>query len=159
MARKKSKPQYTDGRKIIAVNKRARREFHIEDTFEAGLVLWGSEVKSLRGGRMNLSEGYVKLDGGEAWLVGVHIPPYAEANINNHEPTRNRKLLLHKRELRRLLGKVSQQGYTLIPTQLYFLRGLAKLEIGLAKGKKLHDKRQDEKKRDAEREMDRERRR
>ena len=159
MARKHKKPVYTDGRRIISVNKKARREFLVEDEFEAGLVLQGSEVKSLRGGRVNLAEGYVRLDEGEAWLVGVHIPPYTEASVFNHEPTRRRKLLLHKRELRRLLGKVSQQGYTLIPLQLYFVRGMAKLEVGLGKGKKFHDKRQDEKKRDAEREMDRERRR
>lgn len=158
MARKrKKKDVYEDGRRVISVNKRARREYDVEDRFEAGLVLQGSEVKSLRGGRVNLSEGYVRLDEGEAWLVGVHIPPYAEASVYNHEPTRRRKLLLHKRELRRLFGKVSQQGYTLIPLQLYFVRGMAKLEVGLGKGKKFHDKRQDEKKRDAQREIDRER--
>lgn len=148
-----------DGRKVVAINRRARHEYDVEDCLEAGLSLLGSEVKSLRGGRLNLGEGWVKLEEGEAWLVGVHIPPYKEASLNNHEPTRPRKLLLHRRELRRLLGKVSQQGYTLVPLQLYFLRGRAKLEIGLARGKKLHDKREDERKRDAQREIDRARRR
>lgn len=140
-----------DGKKSIAFNKQARRLYHIEDRFEAGLVLRGSEVKSLRNGRVTMSEGYVRVEDGEAWLVGVHIPPYAQANINNHEPTRARKLLLHKRELRRLIGKTSQQGFTLVPIELYFRRGRAKLEFGLGKGKKLHDKRQDLKKADAKR--------
>ncbi len=154
MARKPPKTP-ADGRKVVATNKRARREFFIEDTWEAGLVLKGSEVKSLRNGRLNLGEGYIKLKDGEAWLVDVHIPPYIQASINNHEPTRPRKLLLHKRELRRLAGKVAQQGYTLVPLQLYFLRGKAKLELGLGKGKKFHDKREDTKKRDAGRDIER----
>jgi SsrA-binding protein len=140
---------------IVATNKRARREYFIEATWEAGLVLMGSEVKSLRNGRLNLSEGYVRLKDGEAWLIDVHIPPYTQASYNNHEPTRPRKLLLHKRELRRLVGKVTQQGYTLVPLSLYFLHGKAKLEVGLGKGKKFHDKRQDTKERDASREIDR----
>ena len=143
------------GRKVICVNKRARRLYHIEDRIEAGLVLWGSEVKSLRVGRINIKEGYVRIKDGEAWLVGVHIPPYEQANINNHEPMRERKLLLHRREIRRLLGKSAQQGYTLVPLQLYFLRGKAKLEFGLGKGKKLHDKRDDQKKADAKRDIER----
>ena len=154
MSRKKASAS-ADGRKTIASNRRARHQFHIEDRLEAGLVLYGSEVKSLRNGRVNLTEGYVRLDEGEAWLVGVHIPPYEQANMNNHEPTRSRKLLLHKRELSRLFGKVSQQGYTLVPLELYFLKGRAKLEVGLARGKKLHDKRQDSKARDAKREIER----
>ena len=154
MARKKTKVKLTDdGRRVIATNKRARREFHIEDLFEAGLVLKGSEVKSLRGGRINLADGYIRMRGGEAFLVDVHVPPYKEANINNHEPTRARKLLLHKRELNRLAGKVAQHGYTLVPLQLYFREGRAKLEFGLGKGKKLHDKREDSKKADATREI------
>ena len=146
---------HADGRKPIAKTQQARREFHIEDLYEAGLVLWGSEVKSLRGGKINLAEGYIRLEEGEAWLIGVHIAPYKQANRNNHEPRRKRKLLLKKRELRKLAGKVSQQGYTLVPMSLYFLRGLAKIEFGLGKGKKLHDKRHDEKKRDAKREVER----
>ncbi len=148
-----------NARKTVAVNKQARRLYFIEDTFEAGLVLRGSEVKSLRAGRSTLKEGYIRLEGGEAFLVGVHIPPYEQANINNHAPTRPRKLLLHKRELRKLVGAVSREGFTLVPMSIYFTRGKAKLEFGLGKGKKLHDKRQDQKAADAKRDMDRERRR
>jgi SsrA-binding protein len=144
-----------DGKKSIATNKQARRLYHIEDRYEAGLVLRGSEVKSLRNGRVTMSEGYVRIDAGEAFLVAVHIPPYKQANVNNHVPTRTRKLLLHKRELRRLIGKTAQQGYTLVPIELYFRGGRVKLEFGLAKGKKLHDKRQDLKKADAKRSIDR----
>jgi SsrA-binding protein len=143
------------GKKTIATNKQARRLYHIEDRFEAGLVLRGSEVKSLRNGRVTMTEGYVRIDAGEAYMVGVHIPPYEQANINNHEPTRPRKLLLHRRELRRLIGKTAQQGYTLVPIELYFRRGRVKLEFGLGKGKKFHDKRQDVKKADAKRTMER----
>jgi SsrA-binding protein len=154
-----SKSLPKDGRKVIATNKTARREFHIEDTYEAGLVLLGSEVKSMRNGRLNLGEGYVRIDGGEAWLVGVHIPPYEQANRQNHEPRRKRKLLLHRREISRLIGAVARDGYTLVPMQLYFSKGKAKLELGLGKGKKLHDKRQDDKSASAKREMDRARRR
>lgn len=150
-----SKKPDSDGRKVIARNKKAHREFFIEDTWEAGLVLRGSEVKSLRQGRTTLGEGYIRLTDGEAWLVDVHIPPYTQASYNNHEPTRPRKLLLHKRELNRLFGKVAQQGYTLVPMELYFSGGKAKLEFGLGKGKKFHDKRQDNKQRDASREIDR----
>jgi SsrA-binding protein len=143
------------GTKVISVNKKARHRYHIEDTVEAGLVLLGSEVKSLRQGRISIREGYVRLEAGEGWLVDVHIPPYEQANRQNHEPLRPRKLLLHKKEIERLYGKISRQGYTLVPLRLYFRRGKAKLEIGLGRGKKLHDKRQDEKARDARREMDR----
>ena len=143
------------GLKVISVNKKARHRYHIEDTIEAGLVLLGSEVKSLRRGRVSLKEGYVRLEEGESWLVDVHIPPYEQANRQNHEPLRPRKLLLHKREIQRLFGKISRQGYTLVPLRLYFRRGKAKLEIGLGRGKKLHDKRQDQKAKDAVREMDR----
>ena len=138
----------SDGKKSIAFNKQARRLYHIEDRFEAGIVLRGSEVKSLRNGRVTMSEGYVRLDDGEAWLVGVHIPPYAQANINNHEPTRARKLLLHKRELRRLIGKTT--GLHPRADRAVLPPGASKLEFGLGKGK-LHDKRQDLKKADAKR--------
>lgn len=148
----------TDGRKTVATNKEARRLYFIDDVFEAGLVLMGSEVKSLRNGRATIKEGYIRIDGGEAFLVNVHIPPYEQANINNHEPTRHRKLLLHRRELQRLIGAVSRQGYTLVPMSLYFKKGKCKLEFGLGKGKKLQDKRQDQKAADAKREMDRARR-
>ena len=146
------------GLKVISVNKKARHRYHIEDTIEAGLVLLGSEVKSLRQGRVSIMEGYVRLEAGEGWLVDVHIPPYVQANRQNHEPLRARKLLLHKKELERLFGKISRQGYTLVPLRLYFRAGKAKLEIGLGRGKKLHDKRQDQKSRDAKREIDRARR-
>ena len=145
----------SDGKKTIATNKQARRLYHIEDRYEAGLVLRGSEVKSLRNGRVTMAEGYVRIDGGEAFLVAVHIPPYKQASINNHEPTRTRKLLLHKSELRRLIGKTAQHGYTLVPIELYFRGGRVKLEFGLGKGKKLHDKRQDLKKADAKRSVER----
>ena len=141
------------------VNKQANRLFHIEDTLEAGLVLTGSEVKSIRAAKVNLKEGYVRLQDGEAWLVGVHISPYLEANRQNHEPMRKRKLLLHKREITKLFGKVARQGYTLVPMALYFERGKVKLEMGVGKGKKLHDKRHDLKEKDVKREMDRARRR
>ncbi len=141
------------------VNKQARRLYHIEDTLEAGLVLQGSEVKSIRLGKVNLKEGYVRVADGEAWLVGVHISPYEQANRQNHDPMRRRKLLLHKREITKLFGKVSRQGYTLVPVAMYFSRGRVKLEVGVGKGKKLHDKRQDLKQRDVQRELDRARRR
>jgi SsrA-binding protein len=151
-----------DSKKNVApriLNKQARRLFHIEDTLEAGLVLLGSEVKSIRLAKVNLKEGYIRIEGGEAWLVGVHISPYKQANRQNHEPMRPRKLLLHKREIEKLFGKVSRQGYTLVPMAVYFHRGKVKLEVGVGKGKKLHDKRQDLKERDVKREMDRARRR
>ena len=118
-----------DGRKIICVNKQARRLFHIEDRFEAGLVLQGSEVKSLRGGRINLKEGYVRIDDGEAWMVGVHIPTYEQANINNHEPTRDRKVLLSRRQLQKFEKAVRERGTTLVPLQLHFRGAWAKLEL------------------------------
>jgi SsrA-binding protein len=141
------------------VNKQARRLFHIDETLEAGLVLLGSEVKSIRLAKVNLKEGYVRVEDGEAWLVGVHISTYEQANKQNHEPMRRRKLLLHKKQITKLFGKVSRQGYTLIPMAMYFHRGKVKLEVGVGKGKKLHDKRHDQKERDVKRELDRARRR
>jgi SsrA-binding protein len=143
------------GRKTVAVNKQARRLYFIDTTYEAGLVLQGSEVKSLRMGRSTLKEGYIRIDDGEAFLVNTHIPPYEQANMNNHEPTRHRKLLLHRKEITRLIGAVSRDGYTLVPMSIYFSRGKAKLEFGLGKGKKLHDKRQDQKSADAKLEIER----
>ena len=148
-----------DGVKVIATNRRARHEYFIEDTWEAGLALLGTEVKSLRDGKATITEAYVRLEGSEAWLVGATIQPWTHGNRNNHEIARKRKLLLHRREIERLIGKVNQQGYTLIPMQLYFFRGKVKLELGLGKGKKFHDKRQDTKERDAKRDMDRAKRR
>ena len=144
-----------NARKTVAVNKQAKRLYFIDDTFEAGLALQGSEVKSLRQGRSTLKEGYIRIEKGEAFLVAVHIPPYVQANMNNHEPTRPRKLLLHRREIQRLIGAVSRDGYTLVPMAIYFLRGRAKLEFGLGKGKKLHDKREDQKANDAKRDIER----
>lgn len=139
--------------KVIAVNRRARHEYFVEEQYEAGLQLLGPEVKSLRAGKANLSDAYVRIDRGEAWLIGAHIAPYEQANRWNHDPTRPRKLLLHRREIDRLRGATERGGYTLIPLQLYFKGQVAKLEIGLCKGKKLHDKRATEREREAEMEM------
>ena len=144
-----------DGIKVVAKNRRARHDYFIEDMWEAGLVLLGTEVKSLRQGKGSITEAYVRLEGGEAWLVGATIQPWSHGNRQNHEPTRRRKLLLHRREIERLIGKIQQQGYTLVPMELYFSQGKAKLEIGLGKGKKHYDKREDTKERDARRDMDR----
>jgi SsrA-binding protein len=128
--------------RVIVSNRRARHEYHIEESVEAGLVLTGTEVKSLRSGRVSLSDAYARVDGGEVWLHHLHIPPYDAGNIFNHDPLRRRKLLLHQQQIRRLEGKASQKGYTLIPLRLYFSRGRAKVEIALARGKKLYDKRE-----------------
>ena len=143
------------GKKIICINKKASHEYFVETKYEAGLVLRGTEVKSLREGRANLKESYAKPKDGEVFLYNCHISPYSHGNQLNHDPVRPRKLLLHKREIRKLIGKVAERGYTLVPLSLYFTGGKAKLELGLAKGKKLHDKRQAMKERDANREMER----
>jgi SsrA-binding protein len=143
------------GKKIICINKKASHEYFVEAKYEAGLVLRGTEVKSLREGRANLKESYAKPKDGEVFLYNCHISPYSHGNQLNHDPVRPRKLLLHKREIRKLIGKVAERGYTLFPLSLYFTGGKAKLELGLAKGKKLHDKRQAMKERDANREMER----
>lgn len=131
-----------EGRKIIASNRRARHEYEISDTLEAGLVLQGTEVKSLREGRVTLGGGFIQVKNGEAWLFGVHIPEYEHGSFFNHEPTRPRKLLLHLHEIARLQARVDEKGFTAVPMQLYFKHGRVKLEIGLGKGRKLHDKRQ-----------------
>jgi SsrA-binding protein len=144
-----------NGKKIICVNKKARHSYFVEAKYEAGLVLLGTEVKSLREGRVNLKESYAKVKDGEVFLYNCHISPYSHGNRLNHDPTRPRKLLLHKREIKKFIGKVVERGYTLVPLRLYFTGGKAKLELGLAKGKKLHDKRQTMKERDASREMER----
>ncbi len=141
--------------KVIATNRRARHEYHIEESLEAGLALTGTEVKSLRSGRASLTEAYARVERGEVWLHHLHIPPYDAGNIFNHDPLRRRKLLLHQREIRRLEGKASQKGYTLVPLRLYFSRGRVKVEIALARGKKLFDKRQAIGDREASREMQR----
>jgi SsrA-binding protein len=137
----------------IARNKRASHDYHIIETWEAGLVLTGSEVKSLRNGRANIGDAYAILQHGEVYLINLHISPYEQASYFNHEPTRTRKLLLHKKEIKRMIGSVERQGLTLIPLELYFKRGKAKVALGLGKGKKLHDKRADLRKKDDEREM------
>ncbi|MCX8033068.1 MAG: SsrA-binding protein SmpB [Thermoleophilia bacterium] len=143
------------GIKIVAQNKKAFHDYHIEETMEAGIALTGTEVKSLRAGRVNLRDSYAAVEKGELWLLGAHISPYEQGNIFNHDPVRPRKLLMHKYEIRRLLGKVQRAGYTLVPTKIYFKNGKAKVEIALAKGKTLYDKRQAIAKKEAEREMER----
>jgi SsrA-binding protein len=137
----------------IARNKRARFDYHILDTFEAGLVLRGTEVKSLREGKVSIADAYGIIRDGEAYLLNAHIQPYARGGYVNHEPTRSRKLLLHRKEIRRLIGAVERQGLTLIPLELYFKKGVAKVALALGKGKKLHDKRDTQRQRDAEREI------
>lgn len=130
------------GQKVVATNRRARHDYTIEDTFEAGLVLTGTEVKSLRLGRASLVDGYAFVDGGEAWLDAVHIPEYADGTWNNHAPRRKRKLLLHKAQILKIENKVKQGGYTIVPLSIYFNDGRAKVEIAVAKGKREYDKRQ-----------------
>ena len=141
--------------KQVAQNRKAHHDYFLEEFFEAGLSLAGSEVKSLRQGKVNLKESYIAIEHGEAFVYGMHISPYEHGNIFNKDPLRVRKLLLHKREIRKLIGAVKQDGYTIIPVRLYFKGNHAKLEIALAKGKKLYDKRDAAAKRDAEREIER----
>ena len=143
------------GEKLICQNKKAWHNYFIEDKYEAGISLLGSEVKSLREGKVNLGDSYGDIKRGEVYLVDVHISPYPQANRLNHDPLRTRKLLLHKREIQRLIGKVQERGFTLIPLRLYFSDGKVKVEIGLAKGKKLFDKRETLKRKTMEREMER----
>lgn len=137
----------------IARNKRARYDYHILETWEAGLVLTGTEVKSLRDGKAQITDAYGIVKDGEVYLLNLHISPYKQGSYNNHEPTRTRKLLLHKRQIRRLIGAVEREGLTLVPLDLYFKNGVAKVTLALGKGKKLHDKRDTERARDAEREI------
>jgi SsrA-binding protein len=144
--------------KTVALNRRARHEFSIEDTFEAGIVLTGTEIKSIRAGKVNLADAYARIERDEAWLVGAHIAPFEQANRYNHEPKRTRKLLLHRGEIDELLGKTKSKGLTIVPLRLYLTgKGRAKLELGLARGKQLHDRRRDiadrESRRDIAREM------
>jgi SsrA-binding protein len=142
--------------KVIATNRKAFHNFSILETYEAGLVLKGTEVKSLREAQVNFKDCYATIDDGEAWLVGCHISPYHHGSDANHEPDRRRKLLLHKREISRLLGKVAERGLTLVPLRLYFKGGRAKIELGLARGKKLHDKRASIRERESRREIEKE---
>jgi SsrA-binding protein len=145
-----------DGTKLIVSNRKARHDYHLDDRFEAGVMLCGTEVKSLRGGKGSLVEAWVKIDDrGEAWLMQAHIPEYAFGNRNNHDPTRPRKLLLHRRELDRLSHEVGAKGVALVPTRLYLREGKVKLEFAVGRGKNLADKRQSAKDRDAKREIDR----
>jgi SsrA-binding protein len=129
------------GEKVVASNRRARHDYFIDDVFEAGLILTGTEVKSLRQGRASLADGYVSVDRGEAWLEGVHIPEYTEGTWTNHSPRRKRKLLLHAEEIERLGERSREKGHTVVPLRLYFVKGRAKVEIAVARGKKLYDKR------------------
>ena len=140
---------------LISRNRKAYHDYHIEETYEAGIVLTGTEVKSVRGARVNLRDSYARVEGGELFLFNMHISPYEPGNRFNHEPRRTRKLLMHKAEIGRLAGTVQQKGYTLVPHMIYFLRGLVKVELGLASGKRLYDKRRSIAERDQQREMGR----
>jgi SsrA-binding protein len=143
------------GQKVIVSNRKARHDYSILDTFEAGLVLVGTEVKSLRAGKASLQEAFATVDDGEVWLRNVHIPEYTQGTWTNHMPKRNRKLLLHRREIEKLLSKTNESGLSIVPLSMYFKDGKVKVEIALAKGKKSYDKRQDIAKRDAGREVSR----
>jgi SsrA-binding protein len=144
-----------DGIKVVATNRRAFHDYFIDEKIEAGLSLTGTEIKSIRAGRVNLRDAYASIDRGEAWLLGAHIAPYEQGNRYNHEPTRPRKLLLHRGEINSLAGKVGRSGYTLIPLQMHLTRGRAKVELGLARGKRSFDKREGIARRDAQREIER----
>ena len=141
--------------KVVATNRKARFEYFLLEHYEAGLALQGSEIKSIRAGQVSLAEAYVRVEGHQAWLMEAHIAPYAQANRYNHDPKRPRRLLLHRKELRELWDAVRQKGVTIVPTRVYLKEGRAKLEIAIAKGKKLHDKRQAIAQREAEREIER----
>jgi len=155
MAAKKTK-SVEDGVKIIAKNRRAFHEYEILERWEAGLVLLGTEVKALRNGRCNLGDAYGEIRSGEAWLAKMHIGPYEMGNRENHEPFRKRKLLLNRREIRKMRPKLEEKGLTLVPLRIYFKHGIVKIELGLGRGKKLHDKRQSKAKKDVEMRMRRE---
>jgi SsrA-binding protein len=143
------------GIKIVATNRKARRNYFILDEFEAGIVLLGSEIKSVRAGQVSLAEAYVRVNDNQAWLIDAHIAPYEQAGIHNHDPKRSRKLLLHKKEIHQLWEQITIKGVAVIPLKMYIKNGLAKVEIAVGRGKKLYDKRQTIAKRDAEREMER----
>ncbi len=146
----------SDRRKVIARNRKARHDYNLEETYEAGMVLQGSEIKSIRNNRVSLQDGWVQEQEGELWLLGVHIAPYEQAGVFGHsDPLRPRKLLLTKREITRIIDRIRERGYTVVPTQVYLNRGLAKVEIALARGKKQYDKRQTLAKRDAQRQIQR----
>lgn len=153
MARKPNKKEQDDGIQIICRNRRAFHEYAIEDSLECGLVLTGTEVKSLREGAGGLEDAYAKIEGEEVWLIGSDIPEYSMGNRMNHKPKRPRKLLLHRREIAKFAGKAAQRGFTLVPLKMYFKDGRAKVELAVARGKQLHDKRQAAKKADAQKEI------
>ena len=142
--------------KLVANNKKAYHDYFIEEKYEAGLALHGTEVKSLRLGKCSIKEAFIKIEQGEVFVYGMHVSPYEKGNIFNKDPLRVKKLLLHRQEIRRISGRIAEKGYTLVPLQVYFKNGLAKVEIGLAKGKKLYDKRQDIAKKDQRREAEKE---
>jgi SsrA-binding protein len=144
----------TEG-KLIAQNKKARHDFHIEETYEAGMVLTGTEIKSIRNRRVNMKDSFARVAQGEAWLHNLHISPYEQGNRYNHDPVRTRKLLLHRKQINQLIGLTQQKGYTLVPLKIYIKNGVAKVLIGLGKGKKKYDKREDLKQKDAKREIHR----
>ena len=152
MAGSKKKDE-DEGIKLICRNKRAFHEYEVSDRLECGIVLTGTEVKSLRDGQGNLEDAYAKIEAGEVWLIGSDIPEYAMGNRMNHTPKRPRKLLLHRREIAKFAGKATQRGFTLVPLRMYFKQGLAKVELAIARGKQMHDKRETEKKADAQREI------
>lgn len=147
--------QKPTGRKIIAQNKKARHDYFVEETYEAGIQLFGTEVKSLRAGSVNLKDSYCHIDKGELFATGIHISPYEQGNIFNRDPLREKKLLMHKKEIMKLLGRVGQEGLTLVPLSLYFSGSRVKVELGLCRGKKLYDKRDDMAKKQANRDMER----
>ncbi len=142
-------------RKIIAQNKKATHDYFVEDTFEAGLVLTGTEIKSIRAGRVNLKDSFARVYNGEVFIYNMHVSPFEQGNRNNHDPERTRKVLLHKREISKLIGQTKEAGYSLIPLRLVLINGFCKVDLGLAKGKKLHDKRDTIAKRDANRDIQR----
>ncbi|MBZ5753050.1 SsrA-binding protein SmpB [Metabacillus rhizolycopersici] len=141
--------------KVVAQNKKANHDFSIEETFEAGIVLQGTEIKSIRNGRANLKDSYARVEGGEVFLHNMHVSPYEQGNRYNHEPLRTRKLLLHRREIAKLIGATKEEGYALVPLKMYLKNGYAKVLIGLGKGKKKYDKREDLKKKEARRDIER----
>jgi SsrA-binding protein len=148
-------PKARSGDRVVAKNRKARHEFHVLQTWEAGLVLQGTEVKSLRDGKANLADAYARIDGGELWLYNMHVSPYEAGNRFNHDPLRRRKLLMHRSELRRLVGEVEQKGLTLVPLDVHFSGGIAKVDLALVRGKKLHDKRDTLRERAVARDMER----
>jgi SsrA-binding protein len=155
MSTKKAKQSDDSGRRIVATNRKARHDYHILEVYQAGIALLGTEVKSLRAGHVSLVDSYADIQEGELYLLNCHINPYTHGTAWNHNPMRRKKLLLHRREIDKLAGKIQQRGFTLIPLSVYFERGRAKVDIALAKGKKLYDKREDMKRRDQERDIGR----